>query len=82
MKYLFLASKTVHRPSLNGTNVYFKDAATNLTVVKYDAGWSPNVIYTGTTILIIVTNYTWSYGHTYYVNMDEGFSSGVEFCGM
>jgi hypothetical protein len=77
---LFLASKSVNRPSLNGTNIYFKDAATNLTVVQYDAGYAQNILYTGNTILIL-TNYTWAYGHTYYITMDEGFSSGTEFCG-
>ncbi|CAF2044880.1 unnamed protein product [Rotaria magnacalcarata] len=75
------ASKTVNRPSLNGTNIYFNDAATNSTVIQYDAGWSPNILYSGNTITILVTNYIWTYGHTYYITMDEGFSSGTEFCG-
>jgi hypothetical protein len=78
----FLASSPVNRPTLNGTNVYFNDAATNSTVLQYDAGWAPNIIYTGNTILILVINFTWSYGHTYYITMDEGFSSGTVFCGM
>jgi hypothetical protein len=79
---IILASQNVNRPSLNGTNVYFNDASTHLPVVQYDAGWAPNVIYTGNTIIIQVINYTWTYGHTYYITMDEGFSSGTEFCGM
>jgi hypothetical protein len=78
----FSASSAVNRPTLNGTYVFFNDAAKNATVVQYDAGWSPNVIYTGNTILILVTNYTWTVGHTYYITMDEGFSSGTVFCGM
>ncbi|CAM2703759.1 unnamed protein product [Rotaria socialis] len=75
------ASKTVHRPSLNGTNIYFNDAATNSVVVQYDAGWSSNIPYSGNTITILVTNYIWTQGHTYYMTMDEGFSSGTEFFG-
>ncbi|CAF4728373.1 unnamed protein product [Rotaria socialis] len=53
-------SKTVHRPSLNGTNIYFNDAATNSVVVQYDAGWSSNIPYSGNTITILVTNYIWT----------------------
>ncbi len=55
------------------------DIATNVSVVCYDAEYAANILYNGYTILII-TNVTWTYGHTYYVTMDSGFSSGDVFC--
>jgi hypothetical protein len=51
-------------------------------VLHYDAGWASNILYNGNTITIRVINFVWSYGHSYYITMDEGFSSGTEFCGM
>ena len=74
MKYkisLFLATRSVHRPNRNGTYIRFMDASTNATVLMYDAGWAPNMVYTGNTI-IIVTNYTWAMGGNYYVLFDSG----------
>lgn len=47
------------------------DATTGLAVQTFDAGWQPNVVYTGTTI-IMITNYTWIHGRTYYVLFDSG----------
>ncbi|CAF3887084.1 unnamed protein product [Adineta steineri] len=73
------ATSTVGRPSRNTTNVCFHYDSTNATVFCYDAGYSPNVIYTGYTI-VIVTNYTWTPGQSYYVTMDNGFASGSVFC--
>ncbi|CAF0743597.1 unnamed protein product [Adineta steineri] len=73
------ATSAVGRPSRNTTNVCFHLDSTNATVFCYDAGYSPNVIYTGYTI-VIVTNYTWTPGQSYYVTMDSGFASGSVFC--
>ena len=62
----------VNRPGHNGTYVRFNDATLGgTTVLQYDCGWSPNVIYSGSTI-IIKTNYTWTPGHNYYVTFDSG----------
>jgi hypothetical protein len=41
---IFLTN-TVNLPTPNGTNVYFKDVLTNLTVYQMDCGWDPNIIY-------------------------------------
>ncbi|CAF1637226.1 unnamed protein product, partial [Adineta ricciae] len=73
------AKGEVGRPTRNGTNVCFRNSATNISVVCYDAGYAPNVIYTGNTI-IIITNVTWTPGQFYYVTMDSGFASGSVFC--
>lgn len=74
-----IGTNPVGRPSRNGTNVCFNDAATNTPVVCYDAGYASNILYSGYTI-IILTTITWTYGHTYYVTMDSGFASGNVFC--
>ncbi|CAF1339917.1 unnamed protein product [Adineta steineri] len=73
------ATSAVGRPSLNNTNICFHYDSTNATVFCYDAGYSPNVIYTGYTI-VIVTNYTWTPGQSYYVTLGDGFASGSVFC--
>ncbi|CAM4758674.1 unnamed protein product [Rotaria magnacalcarata] len=77
--FSIMATNPVGRPSRNGTNVCFNDAATNTSVVCYDAGYASNLLYNGYTITII-TNVVWTYGHTYYVTMDSGFASGNVFC--
>lgn len=69
--FFSLATRNVNRPTRNGTYIRFMDASTNTSVVQYDAGWAPNMIYTGNTI-IIVTNYTWTLGGNYYVLFDSG----------
>ncbi|CAF1122378.1 unnamed protein product [Adineta steineri] len=74
-----IATSAVGRPSRNGTNVCFHLDTTNASVLCYDAGYSPNVIYTGYTI-VIVTTITWTPGESYYVTMDSGFASGSVFC--
>ena len=74
-----LATSSVGRPTRNNTNVCFHNASSNASVLCYDAGYSPNVIYTGNTI-VIVTNFTWTPGAFYYVTMDSGFASGSVFC--
>ena len=62
----------VNRPGRNGTYIHFVDATMNNTVVlSYDCGWSPNIIYSGNTI-IIYAPYSWTYGHQYYVTFDSG----------
>ncbi|CAF0986798.1 unnamed protein product [Adineta steineri] len=73
------ATNAVGRPSRNGTNICFHLDTTNASVLCYDAGYSPNVIYTGYTI-VIVTTITWTPGQSYYVTMDNGFASGSVFC--
>ncbi|CAF3101921.1 unnamed protein product [Rotaria sp. Silwood2] len=70
----------VNRPGHNGTYVSFHDATLNGTVVlSYDAGWSSNIIYSGSTI-IIYAPYAWTPGHLYYITFDSGVSSGNDFC--
>ncbi|CAF1435406.1 unnamed protein product [Adineta ricciae] len=76
--FLIQATSLVGRPTRNSTIIRFKDADTNATVLWYDAGYAPNIIYTGYTI-VIITNYTWSPGKFYYITMDSGFASGSEF---
>ncbi|CAF1288487.1 unnamed protein product [Adineta steineri] len=73
------ATSAVGRPTRNGTNICFHLDTTNASVLCYDAGYSPNVIYTGYTI-VIVTDITWTPGQSYYVTMDDGFASGSVFC--
>ena len=74
-----LATSPVGRPTRNNTNVCFRNATSNASVLCYDAGYSANVIYTGYTI-VITTNFTWTAGAFYYVTMDSGFASGSVFC--
>ncbi|CAF3340862.1 unnamed protein product [Rotaria sp. Silwood1] len=77
--FSIMATNPVGRPSRNGTYICFNDAATNTSVVCYDAGYASNLLYNGYTVTII-THVTWTYGHTYYVTMDSGFASGDVFC--
>ena len=65
------ANRNVNRPTRNGTYIRFIDASNDIIVQQFDAGWQSNVVYTGKTI-IIVTNYTWSYGANYYITFDSG----------
>ena len=63
----------VNRPGRNGTFVHFNDATLNGTrVLSYDCGWSPNVIYSGSTIIISTAPFLWTHGHHYYVTFDSG----------
>lgn len=63
------------RPSRNGTYINFIDATTNTTVLQYDCGWAPQVIYTGYTIAIYIPIPTpWIPGRSYYVLFDSGMS--------
>jgi hypothetical protein len=67
----------VNRPGHNGTYIYFNDATLNGTVVlQYDCGWSPNIIYTGDTI-IIYAPFAWVPGHLYYVTFDSGLHYSI-----
>ncbi|UJR34805.1 hypothetical protein I4U23_027586 [Adineta vaga] len=70
---------TVGRPTRNGTYIRFHEADTNATVLYYDAGYASNIVYTGPAI-VIITNYTWTPGKSYYITMDSGFASANEFC--
>ncbi|CAF3370210.1 unnamed protein product [Rotaria socialis] len=77
--FSIMATSPVGRPSRNGTDICFNDAATNTSVVCYDAGYASNLLYNGYTITII-TNVVWTYGHSYYVTFDSGVASGNVFC--
>ncbi|CAF0825479.1 unnamed protein product [Adineta ricciae] len=79
--FSFQTTKFVGRPSRNGTNIYFKDAANNVTVAQFDCGWAPEVTFTGYTTVIRFTNTSWKAGHFYYITMEGGVVSGTEFCG-
>ena len=62
----------VNRPNRNSTNIYFNDLTLGgVVVLQYDCGWSPNVMYTGDTI-IIYAPFAWVPGHLYYVTLDSG----------
>ena len=62
----------VDRTSISGTYIDFNDATLNGTVVlQYDCSWSPNVIYSGSTV-IIYAPFNWIPGHTYYITADTG----------
>ena len=62
----------INRPEHNGTYVHFHDdTAGDVVVLEYDCGWSPNVIYSGSTILVYAP-YSWVPGHRYYVTFDSG----------
>ncbi|CAF0831880.1 unnamed protein product [Adineta steineri] len=75
-------TKSVNRPTLNNTFIYFTDATANNTLVqKFDCGWDPNVIYTGFTTIVRFPVAPWIPGHSYYVTFDSGVASGTEFCG-
>jgi hypothetical protein len=68
----------VNRPGHNGTYVSFNDATLNGTIVlQYDCGWSPNVNYIGSTI-VVNAQYSWTPGHHYYVTFDSGLHCYIE----
>ncbi|CAF1507219.1 unnamed protein product [Didymodactylos carnosus] len=74
-----IASASVHRPNRNGT--YVKIYHQNGTMVwSIDCSWSPDVFYTNQTIIFIVRNPNWDAGALYYINFDNGASSGTAFC--
>ncbi|CAF3704333.1 unnamed protein product [Rotaria sp. Silwood1] len=75
------ATRSVSRPTRNGTYIHFKDSTTNTIVQSYDCGWQPEVTYTGFTIVIRFPTAPWIVGHSYYVMFDSGVASGTEFCG-
>ena len=72
--FRFLATKSVGRPNRNGTNIYFRDATNNNTIVaQFDCGWAPEVTFTGYTTVIRFNNTPpWQPGHFYYVTTDGG----------
>lgn len=49
----------------------------NTVVLKYDCGWSSNVMYSGDTV-IIYAPYSWIPGHTYFVTFDSGLKFSIE----
>ena len=69
-----VATKSVNRPTRNGTFIHFKDATTNTIVRSYDCGWAPEVQYTGFTVVIRFPSPPWVIGHSYYVMFDSGRS--------
>ena len=77
INYLLIATRSVNRPTRNGTYIRFVNASTGTVVQMFDAGWEPNVVYTGYTI-VIVTNYTWTEGATYYVLFHSGKSWSLD----
>ncbi|UJR38799.1 hypothetical protein I4U23_031464 [Adineta vaga] len=81
--FSFQTTKSVGRPTRNGTNIYFRDATNNGTIVaQFDCGWAPEVTFTGFTTVIRFNNTPpWQPGHFYYVTMAGGVVSGTEFCG-
>ena len=72
MMISFVATKSVNRPTRNGTFIHFKDATTNTIVQSYDCGWAPEVVYTGFTVVIRFPTAPWIPGHSYYVMFDSG----------
>ena len=63
----------VNRPGRNGTYIRFHDETLNgTTVLAFDCGYSTNVIYSGTTIIINTAPHIWTFGHFYYVTLDSG----------
>ncbi|CAF1080336.1 unnamed protein product [Rotaria sordida] len=74
-------TRSVSRPTRNGTYIHFKDSTTNTIVQSYDCGWQSEVTYTGYTIVIRFPTAPWIVGHSYYVMFDSGVASGTEFCG-
>ncbi|CAF0805972.1 unnamed protein product [Adineta ricciae] len=75
-------TKSVNRPTRNGTYIYFWDSTLGGTLVqKYDCGWEPEVTYTGFTTIIRFPVAPWIRGHFYYVTFDYGVASGTEYCG-
>ena len=69
---IVLANLRVDRPTRNGTYIYFRDAATNAVVQRYDCGWESQVTYTGFTIVIRFPVAPWIPGRSYYVTFDSG----------
>ena len=65
----------VNRPKRNGTYIHFNDATMNNSrVLSFDCGYSSNITYAGSTIIIMTAPFLWTYGHSYYVTFDSGTS--------
>ncbi|UJR24422.1 hypothetical protein I4U23_005798 [Adineta vaga] len=79
--FSFQTTKSVNRPTRNGTTIYFRDAANDTAVAQFDCGWAPEVTFTGFTTVIRFVTVNWEPGHFYYITMDGGVVSGTEFCG-
>ncbi|UJR12009.1 hypothetical protein I4U23_016187 [Adineta vaga] len=80
--FSFQTTKSVSRPTRNGTYISFYDSTTGspTLVQQFDCGWQTEVTYTGLTVVIRFPVAPWIPGHSYYVNMDSGVASGSEFC--
>ena len=50
-------------------------------VWQVDAGYSPDVLYSGNTVLFVVQNPSWIPGASYYILFSSGTASGIAFCG-
>ncbi|UJR17501.1 hypothetical protein I4U23_004396 [Adineta vaga] len=75
-------TRSVNRPTRNGTFIYFWNASAGGTLVrKFDCGWESEVTYTGFTTIIRFPTAPWTEGHFFYVTMDGGVASGTDFCG-
>lgn len=80
MYVYFLAIIKVDRPTRNGTNIHFKDTTTNTLVQPFDCSWSPQVTYTGYTIVIRFPVAPSLSGHSYYVMLDNGMNPSISHC--
>lgn len=78
---MFTATNGVYHPNRNGTYIKIYLASSDTLVWQVDCGWSPLVIYVGTTVLFQVPNPSWIPGQSYYVLFDSGAVSGNVFCG-
>ncbi|UJR07101.1 hypothetical protein I4U23_011389 [Adineta vaga] len=79
--FSFQTTKSVNRPTRNGTTISFRDAANDTAVAQFDCGWAPEVTFTGFTTVIRFITVIWEPGHFYYITMESGVVSGTEFCG-
>ncbi|CAF4482311.1 unnamed protein product [Rotaria socialis] len=76
------ATKSVGRPTRNGTYIHFTDPTSNTLVQSYGCGWAPEFTYAEITVVIRFSIAPWTIGHSYYVAFDSGVASGAEFCGI
>ncbi|CAF4107906.1 unnamed protein product, partial [Rotaria sordida] len=75
------ATGNVYRPSRNGTYIQiFNKANPSTPEWQADCGYSPDCIYTGTTVLFYVQNANWTPGAYYYILFSSGAASGNIFC--
>ena len=77
----FIATGGVYHPNRNGTYVQIYNRANPYTPEwEADCGYSPDCIYSGSTVLFHVRNASWTFGAHYYVLLSSGTASGNVFC--